>query len=114
MRVQPPQVSFRVEPARHARLVGHHEDVDSLYAAERKPAPVIKAACWSHGRREFFDLARLGKSPISAEIVRRIDEVFGIEREINDASVDMRLAARQERSKPLVADLKVFMHAGGK
>ena len=64
--------------------------------------------------RSRHDLARLGKSPISAEIVRRIDEVFAIEREINDASVDMRLAARQERSKPLVADLKAFMHASGK
>jgi len=76
---------------------------NALYAAERKPAPVIEAACWSHGRRDFFHLAKLGKSPISAEIVRRIDEVFAIEREINGASIDARLAVRQERSMPLVA-----------
>jgi transposase len=82
---------------------------NALYATERKPAPVIEAACWSHGRREFFDLARLGKSPISAEVVRRIDEVFAIEREINGAAIDARLAVRQERSKPLVADLEAFM-----
>jgi len=82
---------------------------NALYAAERKPAPVIEAACWSHGRRDFFHLAKLGKSPISAEIVRRIDEVFAIEREINGASIDARLAVRQERSMPLVAGFEAYM-----
>jgi transposase len=81
----------------------------ALYAADRKPAPVTEAACWSHGRRDFFHLAKLGKSPISAEIVRRIDEVFAVEREINGASIDARRAVRQERSKPLVADLESYM-----
>ncbi len=82
---------------------------NALYAAERRPAPVIEAACWSHGRRDFFHLAKLGKSPISAEVVRRIDEVFAIEREINGASTNARLAVRQERSKPLVASLEAYM-----
>jgi transposase len=82
---------------------------NALYDAERKPAPVIEAACWSHGRRDFFHLAKLGKSPISAEIVRRIDEVFAIEREINGAHIDERRAVRQARSKPLVAELQTYM-----
>ena len=82
---------------------------NALYAAERKPAPVIEAACWSHGRRDFFPLAKLGESPISAETVRRIDDVSALEREINRASVDTRLAARQKRSKPLVAGLETYM-----
>ena len=28
-----------------------------LYDAKRRPAPIIEAACWSHGRRYFFKLA---------------------------------------------------------
>ena len=82
---------------------------NALYAAERKPAPVVEAACWSHGRREFFDLAKLGRSPISLEIVRRIDELFAAEREINGGAPDVRRAVRQERSKPLVAALEAYM-----
>jgi hypothetical protein len=37
---------------------------------------MIEAACWSHGRRNFFDLAKLNKAPIAIEAVRRIDELL--------------------------------------
>ena len=66
-------------------------------------------ASWAHGRRDFFDLAKLAKAPIAAEIVRRIDELFAIERAINGKSPEVRRAVRQERSKPLVAALKAYM-----
>jgi transposase len=51
-----------------------------LYEANRKGDPIIEAACWAHGRRKFFDLARLSKAPIAAEAVKRIDVLFAIER----------------------------------
>lgn len=82
---------------------------NALYAKGRKPAPVVEAACWAHGRRDFFDLAKLAKAPIAVEIVRRIDELFAIEREINGEPPDVRRAVRQERSKPLVAALDGYM-----
>ena len=66
-------------------------------------------ASWAHGRRDFFDLAKLSKAPIAAEIVRRIDELFAIERAINGKSPEGRRAVRQERSKPLVAALESYM-----
>ena len=53
--------------------------------------------------------AKLAKAPIAAEIVRRIDELFAIERAINGKSSDERRAVRQERSKPLVAALEGYM-----
>ena len=40
---------------------------NDLYRANRKPAPILEAACWSHGRRKFFDLAKTGEVPIAAE-----------------------------------------------
>ena len=43
--------------------------------------------------------------------VKRIDALFDIEREINGLSADKRLAARRERSAPLVAALKDWMGA---
>jgi len=63
---------------------------------------MIEAACWSHGRRNFFDLAKLNKAPIAIEAVRRIDELFEIERTINGKTPEQRVAVRQEKSKPLV------------
>jgi transposase len=56
-----------------------------------------------------FDLATLSKSPIAAEAVRRIDELFEIERTINGKTPAERVAVRQERAKPLINDLEVWM-----
>ena len=93
-----------------------------LYLADRKPGPVVEALCWSHARRKFFELADIAAnaprgnnappiSPIALEAVKRIDTLFGIEREINGLSVEKRLAARRERSAPLVAALEEWMRA---
>ena len=91
-----------------------------LYAAGRSPGPVIEALCWAHGRRKFYELAdiaankRRGKrappiSPLALEAVKRIDVLFDIEREINGEPAERRLAVRQERSAPLVAELEDWM-----
>jgi transposase len=80
-----------------------------LYETNRKPGPIVEAACWAHGRRKFFDLVRINKAPIAAEAVERIDMLFAIEREINGASPQLRVRARHERSQPLVVDLQSWL-----
>jgi transposase len=80
-----------------------------LYDAARKPDPIIEAACWAHGRRKFFDLARINKAPIAMEAVERIDALFAIEREINGMTPPERLAMRHERSRPLVVALESWL-----
>jgi transposase len=82
-----------------------------LYDAKRKPGPITEAACWSHSRRKFFELADLGKSPLAVEAVRRIDAIFAIEREINGIAAEQRLALRQGRVKPLVGEFEGWMRA---
>lgn len=80
-----------------------------LYVAGRMPGPIIEAACWAHGRRKFFELAELQKSPVAIEAVHRIDVLLAIEREINGQSADERLAIRTERSRPLVDALEQWL-----
>ena len=82
---------------------------NGLYVAGRKPGPIIEAACWAHGRRKLFELAELQKAPIAIEAVRRIDELFAIEREVNGLSPDQRVAVRTQRSKLLVDGLEKWM-----
>lgn len=84
---------------------------NGLYVAGRKSGAIIEASCWAHGRRKFYDLADLQKAPLSIEAVRRIDELFAIERQINGKPPDERVAVRQTRSKPLVDDLKSWLKA---
>jgi hypothetical protein len=94
-----------------------------LYLPGRSPGPIVEAGCWVHARRPFFAMADIeenarrsaaGKkaialSPIAIEVVRRIDALFDIERPINGKSAEERRAVRQERSKPLVEELQVYM-----
>jgi transposase len=102
-------------PARH--LAGYagilqadaYAGFGELYDGRRKPGPITEAACWSHGRRHFFELADLRKAPLAVEAVRRIDALFDIERTINSLPAGDRLAARQRESRPVVADLEKWM-----
>jgi transposase len=94
-----------------------------LYEADRKPGPLVEAACWVHARRPFFILADVaanarrkaqGKtaspiSPLALEAVHRIDALFDIERSINRQSAEQRRSVRQEVSAPLVADLESWL-----
>ena len=80
-----------------------------LYAANRKGGPIIEAACWAHGRRKFYDLARFSKAPIAAEAVKRIDALFAIEREINGLAPQERLRVRHERNRPLIVELGAWL-----
>jgi hypothetical protein len=94
-----------------------------LYEPDRKPSPLLEAACWVHARWPFFVMADLvenarrtaqGKapgviSPLALEAVRRIDALFEIERSIIGQNAERRCAVRQELSAPLVADMESWM-----
>jgi transposase len=73
-----------------------------LYTMDRQPGPIAEATCWAHARRKFFELADLRKAPLTVEAVKRIDQLFAIEREINGKPPDERCRVRQARSRPLV------------
>jgi transposase len=104
-------------PARH--LAGYagilqadaYAGFGDLYDAKRRPGPITEAACWSHGRRNFFELADLRKAPLAIGAVRRIDAIFAIERELNTLAADDRRAARRNRVAPLVCELADWMRA---
>jgi len=91
--------------------VDAYSGYNALYAEGRKPGPIVEAACWAHGRRKLYELARLAKMPIAIEAVRRIDELFAIERDINGLPPDQRVRVRRERSKPLTEDLERWLRA---
>jgi transposase len=91
-----------------------------LYAADRRPGPIVDAMCWAHGRRKFFVLADIATnakrgrdappiSPLALEAVKRIDALFDLERALAGLSPAQRLAARQEHSAPLVAALETWL-----
>jgi transposase len=91
--------------------VDAYSGYNALYGEGRQPGPIVEAACWAHGRRKLFDLARLRKMPIAIEAVHRIDELFAIERDIAGLPPDGRLGVRRERSKPLITELERWLRS---
>jgi len=113
-------------PERHLRgftgilQADAYSGYNGLYDPSRIPGAITSALCWSHARRQFFELAdiaanaRRGKqapaiSPIALEAVKRIDALFDIERAINGLSIEERLRVRQEQSRPLVVGLEAWL-----
>jgi transposase len=72
---------------------------------------IAHAACWAHARRYLYDEFEKTKSPIAAEALRRIGQLYEIEAEISGKTAEQRLAARQEHAVPIVAALKLWFEA---
>ncbi len=131
----PPAALFRYSRDRRAEhpvahLTGYggilqadaYAGYNTLFRSDRSPSPVTRALCWAHARRKFFELgdvaAQLKRrkgasviSPIAAEAVRRIDEIFDAERAVNGNTIAERLAMRQEIAIPLVTDLEQWLRS---
>jgi len=82
-------------------LAGEHK--------ERKEGAVQFAFCWAHVRRKFFDFHHATGSPIAAEALRRIAELYQIEARIRGRRPDQRAQIRQAESRPLVEAMKTWL-----
>jgi transposase len=82
---------------------------NALGGAERKAGAVQFAFCWAHARRKFFDFHHATGSPIAAEALRRIAELYQIEARIRGRPPDERVRIRQAESRPLVEAMKTWL-----
>jgi len=100
------------------KFLGQFEGIlqtDGYVAYEHVGGPkMVHASCWAHARRHFFDAVKLNPGdPIAAAIVRRMDELFGIDAEARAHNFNhaARHALRLERTKPLLDLLKPQIEA---
>jgi transposase len=117
----PPAVVFHYAPGRgaeHAKalLAGYRGilQCDGYGAYKTLTAVgdgITLAFCWSHVRREFIELAKGKTAPIAQETLQRIAALYAIEAEFRGKPPEIRRAARQARSRPLVEDLFAWLSA---
>ena len=83
-------------------------------AGTRADASVTLAFCWSHARRKFYDFHASTQSPLAAAVLAKIGALYAIEAEIRGHPAEHRKRIRQERSRPIVEALHVWLedHAG--
>ena len=93
-----------------------HADAYAGYAELYAPsngaaARVTHVACMAHARRYFFDVFEAIKSPVAAEALRRIGQLYEIEADIAGKPAEVRLAERKARAVPLLTALKAWLDA---
>ena len=62
-----------------------------------------------HARRKLIEITRNGSAPIAEEGVALIRELYAIEADIRGSAPATRLAARQERSAPILARIDAWL-----
>lgn len=120
----PPAVAYDYAPGRGgvhaARLldgfsgilqVDGYAGYNQLASPSRSGGPVTLAFCWSHLRRQFYEVYVGGNAPIATEALARLKRLYDIEADIRGLSPEVRRALRQQHAKPEVEALKVWFEA---
>ena len=114
----PPAVAYTYAPGRGAvhalKLLDGYRGVVQCdgYAAYKAitgksgGAAITLAFCWAHLRRQFYDIEKDGPAPVASEALEKIAKLYLIEKTIRGRSAAERRAVRQERSGPLVLEIK--------
>jgi transposase len=100
-------------PAKHLATFKGRLQADAFPGFNRlyEPGGITEIACWAHVRRKFHDLYEAHQSPIAKEALERIGALYGIEQEIRGRPPDERKMVRNERTRPLLEDLKRWFNA---
>ncbi|RVK04548.1 IS66 family transposase [Sinorhizobium meliloti] len=114
----PPMVAYRFEDNRSGDCVARHLDgyrgilqIDGYAAYNRVARPdrgndgALLAGCWAHSRRRFYELHASDSSKVATATIEKMGALWAIEEKVRGQSPDRRVAARQETSAAIVADL---------
>jgi len=117
----PPIVVFDYQASRsgqHARdfllgwqgslMVDDYSGYKKLFAHDATHV-VTELGCWAHARRKFFDLQVTGTHPMAEEALRRIGQLYAVEKEASTMDQVSRKQLRQENSLPILADMHEWL-----
>jgi hypothetical protein len=118
----PPIVLFEYQPTRKGEhpkrflpeFAGYLQ-VDG-YSGYHDVKLATLVGCWAHARRGFVDALNVVPNErrddpkhLSNIALKQIGKLYHIERELGDATPDERNAARNERSRPILNEFKVWL-----
>ncbi|WP_457650349.1 IS66 family transposase [Profundibacter sp.] len=68
-----------------------------------------EVACMAHIRRKFVDVYTAQGPAIAEEAIKRITQLYGMEKQARGQSPEARVALRQENAKPVFDDLETWL-----
>ena len=101
------------------RTIGHLKDYtgwmhadgyagfEELYRSGR----IHEVACMAHIRRKFVDVQQSQGSAIAEEAIRRIAELYAVEKQARGSPPDERVRLRQAKAKQVLDDLDTWLGA---
>ena len=114
----PPAVWYRYSPDRKSEHPQEHlqgftgilqADAYAGYEALYADGTIVEAACMAHLRRKFYEVWKTDRSPVAAEAIRRIGELYKVERRIRGQLPAYRQEQRQQHSRPIIDALRDWM-----
>ena len=100
-----------VRPAQH--LAGFkgwmHADGYAGFEELYRGGRIHEVACLAHVRRKFVDVHRSQGSAIAEEAIRRIGELYAVEKTVRGAPPEERVQARQEHATPVFDALEAWL-----
>ena len=86
-------------------MVDDYGGYKALFTSTDQTAACIELACLAHARRKFFDLHHANQSPMAFEALQRIGQLYTIEAESKQLTIDERKILRAEKSVPTLKSL---------
>ena len=86
-------------------MVDDYSGYKALFTRSDKITACIELACLAHARRKFFDLHHANQSPMAFEALQRIGQLYTIEAEGKQLTIDERKILRAEKSVPTLKAL---------
>ncbi len=86
-------------------MVDDYGGYKALFSSHDKTAACIELACLAHARRKFFDLHHANQSPMAFEALQRIGQLYTIEAEGKQLTINERKILRVEKSVPTLKSL---------
>jgi transposase len=121
-----PLVSYEYDPSRSGqvplRLLEGFQGILQTdgyegYAAVGSRPGIVHAGCWAHARRKFVEALeaqggkkqRASKDSIAGQGLGFVQQLYAIEREAKQRSPAERTQIRQERSQPVLTELRRWL-----
>lgn len=119
----PPAVWFAYSPNRKGEHPQRHlqsfagilqADAYAGFNALYETGRIREAACWAHVRRKFYDLHQAHGSPMAAEALRRIGELYAIESRIRGQAPAQREQVRRNDASPLLLSIHAWLETASR
>jgi transposase len=90
-------------------MVDDYNGYKALFAGDGNKSGCLELACLAHVRRKFFDLYQANRSPMAYAALEQIADLYEIESQAKNLSIEQRQLVRQDKAKPLLEELHTWL-----